>query len=171
MKKEILVNPDFKAFIEMLNKHKVEYCITGAYAVSFHAEPRYTHDIDFYISKKVDNAKKVAVAVKEFFGAGIDEKLFEGEKIIARMGIEPNQIELSNHLSGLSNEEIIAHRVTEKYGETTTYYIGIDELIKNKGIVKDMTHRGKKGLQDKKDYLTLLEVKARNRNRGRGAKK
>jgi hypothetical protein len=158
--KEFLINPDFQEFIGILNKHKVEYCITGAYAVSFHAEPRYTHDMDVYISNKIDNAKRVADAVKEFFGTGIDEKLFEGDKVIVRMGIEPNQIELSNHLSGLSDKEIISHRVKDNYGDTNTYYIGINELIKNKRLVKDMPHRGRKGLQDKKDYLTLLEVKA-----------
>ena len=27
-----------------LNKHKVEYCIKGTYAVSFYASPRYTCD-------------------------------------------------------------------------------------------------------------------------------
>lgn len=166
MKKKFLVNPDFEDFIKALNKHKIEYCITGAYAVSFHAEPRYTHDIDFYISGEKGNSNKVAAAIKEFFGNKIDERLFEDDKIIVRMGIEPNKIELSNHLTGLNYEEIIKHRVKNKYGNTVTYYIGIDELIKNKKIVKDLPHRGNKGLQDKKDYLTLLEVKKRRRLRG-----
>ncbi|MEW5693838.1 MAG: hypothetical protein AB1765_11145 [Candidatus Hydrogenedentota bacterium] len=52
MSKKFLTNPDFEDFIRILNKHKVEYCITGAYGVSFHAEPRFTYDIDFYISRK-----------------------------------------------------------------------------------------------------------------------
>lgn len=163
MKKEFLVNPNFKDFIEILNRHRVDYCITGAYAVSFHAEPRYTNDIDLYVSKKMDNAKKVSQAVKEFFGEGIDEKLFEGDKVIVRMGIEPNKIELSNYLSGLDDEEIMQHRIKNKYGGVDTYYIGIAQLIKNKGIVKDMPRRGKKGLQDKKDYLTLLEVQKKRK--------
>ncbi len=159
MPKEFLVNPNFQEFLEVLNKHNVEYCISGAYAVSFHAEPRYTHDIDVYVAKNVENSKKVSQAVKEFFGTSIDEKYFEGDKVMARMGIEPNQIELSNHLSGLTDDEIIKHRVKSKYGETVTYYIGINELIKNKGLVKDMPHRKRKGLQDGRDYLTLLAVK------------
>lgn len=166
MKKEFFINSNFEDFIRVLNKHKVEYCITGAYAVSFHAEPRYTHDIDFYISRKKENPNKVAIAIKEFLGEGIDERLFEDDKVIVRMGIEPNKIELSNHLTGLDEEEIIKHRVKSRYGNTVTYYIGMDELIKNKKIVKDLPHRGNKGLQDKKDYLTLLEVKKRKRLKG-----
>jgi len=161
-----LVNNNFQEFLEVLNKHEVEYCISGAYAVSFHAEPRYTHDIDIYISKKKENAKRIAAAVKEFFGTSFDEKLFEGDKVIARMGIEPNQIELSNHLTGLGDEEIIKHRVKNKFGGIDTYYIGIDELIRNKEIVKDMPRRKSKGLQDAKDYLTLLEVKRRTKKKG-----
>jgi len=167
MKKEFLVNPDFETFIKLLNKHRVEYCITGAYAVSFHAEPRYTHDIDIYIAKQMDNSKKVAAAILEFFGSSIDEAIFEGNKVIVRMGIEPNQIELSNYLTGLTDDEIITHRIAGKYGDVDTHYIGIKELTKNKGVVKDMSHRGRKGLQDKKDYLTLLDITAIKGKRGK----
>ena len=166
MKKEFFTNPNFEDFIRILNRYKVTYCITGAYAVSFHAEPRYTHDIDFYISRRKDNSNKVAAVIKEFFGEGIDERLFEDDKVIVRMGIEPNKIELSNHLTGLNDKEIIKHRVKNKYGNTVTYYIGMNELIKNKKIVKDLPLRGNKALQDKKDYLTLLEVKRRKKLNG-----
>jgi hypothetical protein len=43
------VKDDFKEFIEILNKHKVDYCVTGAYAVSFHSQARFTNDIDFWM--------------------------------------------------------------------------------------------------------------------------
>ena len=31
---------DYEEFLELLNKHKVRYCIIGSYALSFHARPR-----------------------------------------------------------------------------------------------------------------------------------
>lgn len=33
-------NDDFDEFFELLNEHKVEYLVTGGYAVSFHGHPR-----------------------------------------------------------------------------------------------------------------------------------
>ena len=37
--------PDFRAFVELLNAHKVEYLIIGAHALAFHGRPRYTNDL------------------------------------------------------------------------------------------------------------------------------
>jgi hypothetical protein len=38
---------DFKEFIELLNKYKVQYLIVGGYAVGFHSRPKFTNDIDW----------------------------------------------------------------------------------------------------------------------------
>ncbi|MCB4791632.1 MAG: hypothetical protein LHV68_07065 [Elusimicrobia bacterium] len=155
-----LIKDDFRDFINLLNKHKVDYCITGAYAVSFHSEPRATRDIDFYIAHTKDNSKRAALAIKEFAGAEVDKNYFNtDEVVILRIGIEPNQIELANGLTGLKDDEIIKHRVKGKYSDVTAYYIGMDELIKNKAIVKNMPHRGRKKGTDSTDYETLRLIK------------
>lgn len=83
------------------------------------------------------------------------------------MGIEPNQIELANGLTGLKDHQIINHRVKGKYAGITAYYIGLDELIKNKSIVKDMPHRGRKKGSDLADYETLKIVRNKSLNKGR----
>ncbi len=156
MKDKIEIKNDFKEFIELLNKHKVDYCITGAYAVSFHSEPRSTGDIDFYIAHTKDNSNKIAAAIREFNGEGIDSNYFNTDKtVIVRIGYEPNQIELCNGLTGLDDGEIMQHRVKGKYGGIVAYYIGLNDLIKNKGLVKDMDHRGRKKASDQRDYETL----------------
>lgn len=41
-----MFNPDFKEFVELLIKNKVEYLIVGCYAVGVHSYPRYTGDLD-----------------------------------------------------------------------------------------------------------------------------
>ena len=38
------IYPGFRAFVELLNAHKVEYLIIGAHALAFHGRPRYTND-------------------------------------------------------------------------------------------------------------------------------
>ena len=40
---------DFQDLIELLNKHKAKYLVIGGYAVSRHAQPRYTKDLDLFI--------------------------------------------------------------------------------------------------------------------------
>ncbi len=37
----MVLNKDFKEFIESLNENKVQYLIVGGYAVGFHGYPRY----------------------------------------------------------------------------------------------------------------------------------
>lgn len=41
---------DFKDLLSAFNAHGVKYLIVGGYAVSFHAQPRFTRDLDLFIS-------------------------------------------------------------------------------------------------------------------------
>ncbi|OGS32463.1 MAG: hypothetical protein A2474_07810 [Elusimicrobia bacterium RIFOXYC2_FULL_34_12] len=160
------IKDDFKDFIEILNKHKVDYCITGAYAVSFYSEPRSTRDIDFYIAHTKDNSKRIANAIKEFTNESVDENYFNtAETVILRIGIEPNQIEMANELTGLKDTDIIKHRIKGKYGNIIAYYIGLDDLIKNKLIVKNMSIRGRKKSSDSADYEALKLVRNKLKNK------
>ena len=38
------LNRDFKEFLELLNKHTVDYMVVGGFALAFHGAPRYTGD-------------------------------------------------------------------------------------------------------------------------------
>ena len=40
---------DYEELLKFLNKHDVKYCIVGAFALVFHAEPRYTKDMDIWV--------------------------------------------------------------------------------------------------------------------------
>ena len=48
---------DFKELLSIFNALKVKYLIVGGYAVSFHAQPRATKDIDLLIKPDDDNAE------------------------------------------------------------------------------------------------------------------
>ena len=62
------LEPDFRDFIELLNKHEVEYMVVGGYALAFHGEPRFTGDLDIWIDCTDTNAEKM-VSVMKYFGA------------------------------------------------------------------------------------------------------
>jgi hypothetical protein len=62
--------PDFKELLTLLNSHKVEYMIVGAYALAFHGVPRNTGDMDIYIRPVTSNAKNLLKTLKDFgFGS------------------------------------------------------------------------------------------------------
>ena len=61
-----MLSPDFKEFVELLEKHNAEYLVVGGYAVGIHGRPRYTGDLDVWVNPAAVNAKKVLNAVNEF---------------------------------------------------------------------------------------------------------
>ena len=60
------VEKDYEDLLRLLNKHKVRYCIVGAYAVAFYARPRYTKDMDILVEPEIDNGRRIVKALNEF---------------------------------------------------------------------------------------------------------
>jgi hypothetical protein len=47
----MVLNPDFKEFLQLLNDNQVRYLVTGGYTVALHGYPRYTKDLDIWIDQ------------------------------------------------------------------------------------------------------------------------
>ncbi len=62
----MILDKDFKEFIELLNAHKVAYLVIGGYAVNAHGYPRYTKDIDFWIWLTDKNIEKLLQVIQSF---------------------------------------------------------------------------------------------------------
>jgi len=62
----MLLNQDFKEFLQSLKKNKVKYLIVGGYAVAFHGHPRYTKNIDIWLSPDKENIAKLLKALDDF---------------------------------------------------------------------------------------------------------
>src|SRR5580658_9550255 len=54
--------PDFKELLSALNAHHVKYLVVGGYAVSIHAQPRATKDLDILVKPEADNARAAYAA-------------------------------------------------------------------------------------------------------------
>jgi hypothetical protein len=52
---------DFKELLSGFNAEGVRYLIVGGYAVSFHAEPRATKDLDILIGADAENSKATCI--------------------------------------------------------------------------------------------------------------
>lgn len=127
------VEKDFEEFIKLLNEHDVRYVIVGAFAISFHARPRFTGDIDFFISNSSKNIRSLLQALQEFGfkSLNLSEKDFDEDSII-QLGYEPNRIDLLTSISGVSFSEAFKNKVEGKYGDESTYFISFDDLVANK---------------------------------------
>ena len=128
------VEKDYEEFLKLLNRHRIQYCIVGAYAVAFHARPRYTKDIDILIEVSKDNARKMIQALDEFgFGdLELTEEDFLKEGLIIQLGYEPVRIDLLTTISGCTFKEIWDHKKFGDYGDEKVIFIGKEELIKSK---------------------------------------
>jgi hypothetical protein len=61
-----IFNPDFRDFLEILNKHKVKYLLVGAYAVILHGYRRTTGDMDIWVKNDKENYLRLIKVYKEF---------------------------------------------------------------------------------------------------------
>ena len=134
---------DFKELLELLNVHKVEYVIVGAYALSFHGVPRFTGDIDILVKPDQDNAAKILVALKDFGFGSLDlkESDFHEPGQVIQLGVAPVRVDLITSLTGLSWQEVFSGKVKGNFGEVNVYYLGKKELLANKralGRKKDL---------------------------------
>ena len=58
-KESLVLNPDFRDMLSLFNEERVEYLVVGAYALAYHGLPRATGDIDLWIRRSDENAKRV----------------------------------------------------------------------------------------------------------------
>lgn len=90
------LHPDFKEFIELLNKHEADYLLIGGYAVVFYGYVRATGDMDIWIRNTIGNAKKVWRALSEFgfqFKELSPNDLTE-DNLILQLGYPPFRIDI-----------------------------------------------------------------------------
>ncbi len=90
------IQSDFKELLELFNSHKVEYLVTGAYALAFHGAPRYTGDIDLFVNPQPVNAERIIAALHEFgFGSlGLKPDDFTEPGQIIQLGIPPARVDI-----------------------------------------------------------------------------
>ena len=141
---------DYEEFLELLNKHDIRYCIIGAFALAFHARPRYTKDMDILIEATIDNAKRLLAALREFgFGSlNLSVEDFSSKGNIIQLGYEPVRIDIITSIKGLEFADIWESRIQGPYGKQTVNFIDRQNLIRS----KKLSNRA----QDKADLDLLL---------------
>ncbi len=129
-----MLTKDFKEFIQLLNKNKIQYLIIGGYAVAFHGYPRYTKDIDIWINRTPENAKKLIDVLTEFgLGSlGLKQSDFLEPDQIIQLGYAPNRIDIITTALGIDFEECYKTKIKVTIDDIETYFIDLENLRKNK---------------------------------------
>lgn len=152
----MIVEKDYEELLKSFNKHKVKYCIVGAFAVGFYALPRYTKDIDILIEPNLKNGQKIIKALNDFGFASLKltPEDFIKEKEIIQLGYEPVRIDLLTSIEGCSFSEAWKYKKRDLYGKEKVYFIGLNTLIKNK--------KAANRLQDRADLKQLTKKRTAN---------
>jgi len=104
---------DFVELLAILNAHKVRYLVVGGYAVSFHAQPRATKDLDLLVQPDLPNATALYRALAEF-GAPFDNLTpgdFSEPGSFLRMGTPPLMVDILPEISGVDFDAAWSRRV------------------------------------------------------------
>lgn len=125
---------DWRAFIESLNSHGVEYLVVGAVALAHHGCPRFTGDLDVLVRTSADNTQRLEKALKElgFASLGLKAADFENSYRVIQLGVTPNRIDILTSLTGVTFDEAWSGRVEALVGDTRIKFLGREALILNK---------------------------------------
>jgi hypothetical protein len=128
---------DYKDLLSAFHAHGVRYLIVGGYAVIYHAQPRFTKDIDLFIKADSANAQAIYAALAAF-GAplqGIRPEDFAERGSFFRFGRDPHGFDILPDIPGVDFEESWERRVEgviDPKSGLKAYFISASDLIASK---------------------------------------
>ncbi|MBI5757027.1 MAG: hypothetical protein HZA46_00755 [Planctomycetales bacterium] len=130
----MLVNSDFKELLKAFNDCRVRYLLIGGYAVMHYLEPRYTKDLDLWVSTDRKNALAVFRALRLFGAplAGLTERDFETKGYFYQMGIPPVRVDVMMSAKGMTFETAWKNRNRVEFDGLRISIISRRDLIKLK---------------------------------------
>jgi len=134
---------DYKELLELLNAHKVDYIIVGAYALAFHGAPRFTGGIDIFVKSDPENAEKILTVLNEFgfSSLDLDKSDFQQPNQLIQLGVPPVRVDLITSLTSIPWHQAYSDKVKSAYGDVPVYFLGRKEFLANKkalGRKKDL---------------------------------
>jgi hypothetical protein len=138
--------PDYKDLLSVFQSHGVRYLIVGGYAVIFHAQPRFTKDLDIFVQADPVNARAIYAALAEF-GAPLENirpEDFADRNSFFRFGNDPHGFDILPSIPGVDFDTAWGRRVggvLDAATGLTACFISKDDLIATKlasGRVRDL---------------------------------
>jgi len=130
----MFVNSDFSDLRNLFKASNVKYMVIGGYAVVQYTEPRFTKDLDLWISTQPDNAEAIFAALKEFGASleGMSPKDFSEEGYFYQMGVPPVRVDILMGIPGVQFDEAWERRVEVQFDDVSVTIISREDLIQAK---------------------------------------
>jgi hypothetical protein len=127
----MFVNSDFSDLLRLFYDNNVRYLVIGGYAFIQYAEPRYTSDLDLWISTDIKNAAAVYKSLKEFGAPLVDmsEDDFAEEGYFYQMGVPPVRVDILMGIPGVEFEEAWEERLEVDFDGLFVPFISKRDLI------------------------------------------
>ncbi len=132
------MNNHWTELLAAFNTAEVQYLVIGGHAVGFHAQPRYTRDLDIWIDNTQANAKRVYKALRDYGAPNMDQLSaddFCDPNSFYRMGREPLMIDILFGLQGLIFAECWPRRHASTFLGVPAFFISAEDLIANKSQI------------------------------------
>src|SRR5690606_17269630 len=125
-----MFSQDFREFVELLIKNKVEYLIVGGYAVGIHGHPRYTGDLDIWLNPTTENAEKILKCVNDFGFSSFKLSIadFTKEGSVIQLGYPPLRIDLLTTIDGVTFDTCFKNKKEVEIDELLVNFIGYNDL-------------------------------------------
>ncbi|MCG2784950.1 MAG: nucleotidyltransferase [Anaerolineae bacterium] len=127
----MFVNSDFSDLLQIFNDNRVKYLVIGGYAVIQYGEPRFTKDLDLWISTDTANAEAVYKSLKEF-GAPLTEMSvddFSEEGYFYQMGVPPVRVDVLMGIPGATFEKCWPRRQIVDFDGLKVNFISKQDLV------------------------------------------
>ena len=128
---------DYKDLLSAFQSHGVRYLVVGGFAVGFHAQPRFTEDLDLFIQADPANAQATYAALADF-GApleGIRPEDFADHSSFFRFGREPHGFDFLPSIPGVDFDAAWERRVETVVDAATglkANFISAEDLVASK---------------------------------------
>ena len=128
---------DYKDLLSAFHAHGVRYLIVGGFAVIFHAQPRFTKDLDLFIKADPANAQATYAALAEF-GVSLQDirpEDFADRGSFFRFGRDPKGFDILPHIPGVDFDAAWERRVETVIDPATglkANFISAGDLIASK---------------------------------------
>jgi hypothetical protein len=128
---------DYKDLLSAFHTHGVKYLIVGGYAVIFHAQPRFTKDLDIFIRADPANGRAIFTALAEFGAAleGFAPEDFAERGSFFRFGRDPRGFDILPDIPGVDFDSAWQRRVEgviDPDSGLKAYFISAADLLASK---------------------------------------
>ncbi len=151
------IHRELTELLAAFESYAVDYLVIGGHAVSFHARPRFTKDLDIWYRGTPENRAKLIDALTVW---GAAESVIDALRVVRPnefvfLGVEPLRVDFLQQIAGVSFDECYARRCDAVVGGVPIKVISAEDLIANKRAVGRDT--------DLRDVRAIERARARKR--------